>query len=99
MSQRKSPRPHCGAASGKSAADGLACGSISGGIQAGHAGGAVFAGDTQPAGSAYRAFEAQRDGKALRERIDALTVERQEEVGLRGAHGQTCRLIGLVQRA
>ncbi|CAB3733230.1 hypothetical protein LMG3458_05040 [Achromobacter deleyi] len=85
------------AAAGKAAADRLARGRIAGRVQPGHRGGAVGAGQAQAAGAAHRAFQPQGHGETLGKGIDAAAIERQEEIGLRGAHGGTGRLVGQVQ--
>ncbi|MNV43236.1 hypothetical protein D3C71_1349430 [compost metagenome] len=84
------------AAARESAADRLPRGGIAGGVKPGHRGRAIRSGQAQAAGAAHRSFQPQGHRKALRERIDAAAIERQEEIGLRGAHGLLRGAVGLI---
>ena len=82
---------------GERPADQLACRRITGRVQARHAGRTLFIDNSQAAGATYRALQAQGHREQLLKRINAQTIERQEEVRLRQAHLRLNRSIGLVQ--
>ena len=94
---RQRPGRVVAAATSEGATDQFARGGIAGRVEPGHRGGAIVAHHVQATRAAHRAFQPQRHREVVAERVDALPVERHEEVRLRVAHPGADLCVGLVE--